>query len=91
MQPVVGVISDSCQSKWGRRRPFLVGGSIIVILSLLIIGWTREITQLITSTDSGNVFKTVSIVIAIVSIYVLDFSVNCGKSIIRAYVCLSHS
>jgi solute carrier family 45 protein 1/2/4 len=78
MQPVVGVISDSCKSKWGRRRPFLVGGSIIVVLSLLAIGWTREITRLFTNSDSGDSFRTVSIIIAIGSIYVLDFSVNCG-------------
>lgn len=79
MQPVVGVLSDSCKSKWGRRRPFLVGGSIIVVFSLLCIGWTREITWFFTRAESGDTFKTVSIIIAIGSIYILDFSVNCGK------------
>ncbi|KAG2201642.1 hypothetical protein INT47_003868 [Mucor saturninus] len=86
MQPVVGVISDSCKSKWGRRRPFLVGGSIIVVLSLLVIGWTREITHLLTRSDSGSLFKTVSIVIAIASIYILDFSVNCVQASCRALI-----
>jgi solute carrier family 45 protein 1/2/4 len=57
MQPVVGVISDSCKSKWGRRRPFLVGGSVIVIASLLAIGWTRELTTLFTRTESGDTVK----------------------------------
>jgi hypothetical protein len=54
MQPVVGVLSDGCKSKWGRRRPFLLGGSIVVVLSLLAIGWTREITSLFTSSESGD-------------------------------------
>jgi solute carrier family 45 protein 1/2/4 len=54
MQPIVGVISDSCKSKWGRRRPFLVGGSIIVVWSLLAIGWTRELTKLFTNSEEGD-------------------------------------
>lgn len=57
MQPVVGVISDSCKSKWGRRRPFLVGGSVVVIMSLLCIGWTREITTLFTKSESGDTVR----------------------------------
>jgi len=43
MQPIVGVISDNSRSKWGRRRPFMIGGSIIVALCLLVLGWTAEI------------------------------------------------
>ncbi|CAO3644138.1 unnamed protein product [Mucor fragilis] len=86
MQPVVGVISDSCRSKWGRRRPFLVGGSIIVVLSLLAIGWTRELTRLFTNSEGGDTFKTVSIIVAIASIYILDFSVNCVQASCRALI-----
>ncbi|KAK4510516.1 uncharacterized protein ATC70_004947 [Mucor velutinosus] len=86
MQPIVGVISDGCRSKWGRRRPFLVGGSIIVVLSLLAIGWTRELTRLLTNSEEGDTFKTVSIIIAIASIYALDFSVNCVQASCRALI-----
>lgn len=43
MQPIVGALSDKCTSRWGRRRPFLVGGSVIVIINLASIGWTRDI------------------------------------------------
>ena len=43
MQPVVGVIADRSRSRWGRRRPFMIGGSVIVGLCLLVLGWTREI------------------------------------------------
>ncbi|KAI9266216.1 general alpha-glucoside permease [Helicostylum pulchrum] len=86
MQPVVGVLSDSCKSKWGRRRPFLVGGSIVMVLSLLAIGWTREITWFFTRAESGDTFKTVSLIVAIASIYVLDFSVNCVQASCRALI-----
>jgi solute carrier family 45 protein 1/2/4 len=47
MQPIVGALSDKCTSRWGRRRPFLVGGSVIVILNLATIGWTRDIVGLV--------------------------------------------
>ncbi|KAL7317350.1 hypothetical protein PS15m_003720 [Mucor circinelloides] len=86
MQPIVGVISDGCRSKWGRRRPFLVGGSIIVVWSLLAIGWTRELTRFFTNSEEGDTFKTVSIIIAIASIYILDFSVNCVQASCRALI-----
>ncbi|KAI9283402.1 major facilitator superfamily domain-containing protein [Sporodiniella umbellata] len=86
MQPVVGVISDGCSSRWGRRRPFLIGGSFMVIVSLLIIGWTREIAYLFTQSEQGDTFKAVSIFIAIASIYILDFSINCVQASCRALI-----
>ncbi|KAI7903398.1 major facilitator superfamily domain-containing protein [Cokeromyces recurvatus] len=86
MQPIVGVISDSCESKWGRRRPFLIGGSLVVVISLLVIGWTREITWLFTRQEEGDTFKLVSIIIAIIFIYILDFSINCVQASCRALI-----
>ena len=46
MQPVVGVLADNSRSKWGRRRPFMIGGALIVAACLLILGWTGEIVRL---------------------------------------------
>lgn len=43
MQPVVGVLADNSKSKWGRRRPFMIGGAIIVAACLVVLGWTSEI------------------------------------------------
>lgn len=43
MQPVVGVLADSSRSRWGRRRPFMIGGALIVGLCLVVLGWTAEI------------------------------------------------
>lgn len=56
MQPIAGAFSDKCTSRWGRRRPYLVVGSVMVIASLLVIGWTREITALfVDDSDIGAV------------------------------------
>jgi solute carrier family 45, member 1/2/4 len=43
MAPLVGAIADKSTSKWGRRRPFMGWGSVIVSIGLLVLGWTEEI------------------------------------------------
>jgi solute carrier family 45 protein 1/2/4 len=43
MQPVVGVIADRSTSRYGRRRPFMVGCTILTSLFLLLLGWTKEV------------------------------------------------
>ena len=47
IQPLIGVIADRSRSKYGRRRPFMIAGSLIVALCLLLLGWTSEIVNLI--------------------------------------------
>ena len=46
IQPLIGVIADRSRSKWGRRRPFMVFGSLVVAFCLLVLGWTKEIVGL---------------------------------------------
>lgn len=43
MQPIIGMISDKSNSKYGRRRPFMVGGTVAVAVSLIILGWAEDI------------------------------------------------
>jgi solute carrier family 45 protein 1/2/4 len=78
MQPIVGVISDRTKSKYGRRRPFMVIGSLIVAACLLILGWTKEIVGIFISDEETA--KTWTIFLAVLSIYVIDFAINAGKS-----------
>lgn len=54
MQPVIGVMADDSKSKWGRRRPFMIGGSLIVALCLLVLGRTSEIVGIFVK-DQDNV------------------------------------
>jgi solute carrier family 45 protein 1/2/4 len=51
MQPVVGAISDRSTSKYGRRRPFMIGGSVLVGAGLLLLGWTPELVGLFVSEE----------------------------------------
>lgn len=45
-QPLVGVLSDSCKSKFGRRRPFIFGGVVVSSISVMLLGWAKEVASL---------------------------------------------
>ncbi|KAM0437736.1 hypothetical protein ACHAPT_002101 [Fusarium lateritium] len=84
VQPVVGVIADESKSRWGRRRPLMVIGSIIVAVNLLILGFTREIVGWVVTDDEAA--KRPTIILAVLAIYVVDFAINavmsCAKSLV---------
>ncbi|KAL2685266.1 hypothetical protein Neosp_006363 [[Neocosmospora] mangrovei] len=77
VQPVVGVIADESKSRWGRRRPLMVIGSIIVAINLLILGFTREIVGWVVKDEEGA--KRPTIVLAVLAIYVVDFAINAAS------------
>ena len=58
MQPVVGAMAGRSTSKFGRRRSFMIGGSIIAAISLLLLGWTSEVAGPFVSDDRAVRFKT---------------------------------
>ncbi|KAK9484880.1 hypothetical protein V1527DRAFT_468433 [Lipomyces starkeyi] len=84
MQPVVGVWSDECTSLYGRRRPFMVIGSVIVGLSLMLMAWTREFVDIFVKSERWS--PTVTIVFAVLSVFAADFSVNAVQACCRAII-----
>jgi MFS family permease len=38
LQPVAGMLSDRCTHPLGRRRPYIIGGTVGTVLSLIVIG-----------------------------------------------------
>lgn len=52
VQPLVGVLSDRCKSTLGRRRPFIVAGCACSSVSVLMLGWSKEIAALFA--DDGS-------------------------------------
>jgi len=83
VQPYVGIKSDSSRSKWGKRRPFIVGGGLATIIALFALAWAREIVAAILGL--GGIDKedqrvlTVASVFAVLLIYILDFAINVSK------------
>ena len=54
MQPLVGVLADNSTSKRGRRRPFMLGGALVVAACLGTLGWAAELVGLVII-DEGTV------------------------------------
>jgi solute carrier family 45 protein 1/2/4 len=84
MQPVVGVIADRSTSRWGRRRPYMVGGTILVSVFLLLLGWTKEVVGIF-ATDKDTV-KSATITVAVLSIYAIDFAINAVQGSCRGLI-----
>ncbi|KAF9879011.1 sucrose transporter [Colletotrichum karsti] len=84
VQPIVGAIADESKSKWGRRRPFIVMGAIIVAVALMILGFTKEIVEtFVTEKETARIF---TIILAVLAIYVVDFAINAVMSCARSLI-----
>ncbi|KAK0500043.1 major facilitator superfamily domain-containing protein [Armillaria luteobubalina] len=78
VQPLIGVLADGCTSRWGRRRPYMIGGVLICISAMLLLGWTRQVGAWFTSKQSLVVW------LGVLSIYFIDFSINAVMAVDRA-------
>lgn len=83
VQPTVGVLSDRCTARLGRRRPFLIAGTVVTVLSLLIFAYAREIGEALGDLH-GVPVKTRALFVAIVSFWTLDFAINAAQGPLRA-------
>ncbi|KAF4816986.1 General alpha-glucoside permease [Colletotrichum siamense] len=90
VQPYVGMLSDNCRLPWGKRKPFMVGGAIATMVSLMFLAWTREIVGgflgIFGADPESQGVKTAIICVAVVGIYVLDFAINTVQAAIRAFI-----
>ncbi|KAL6525198.1 general substrate transporter [Orobanche minor] len=43
VQPIVGYYSDNCTSRFGRRRPFIAIGSVLVAVAVFLIGYAADL------------------------------------------------
>ncbi|GAA5892405.1 uncharacterized protein JCM6883_007344 [Sporobolomyces salmoneus] len=84
-QPLVGVLSDSCKSKYGRRRPFIFGGVIVSSISVMLLGWAKEVADWFAE-EGGTAHRNLSIALAISAVYLIDFSVNVVQAMDRALI-----
>ncbi|KAL9060765.1 MAG: hypothetical protein Q9162_000469 [Coniocarpon cinnabarinum] len=90
VQPYVGIRSDDCRYKRGRRRPFMIGGALATIGSLMLLSWTREIVRgvfaIFGSDKRSPVVVTSCKIWAVALVYVLDFAINVVQAGIRAFI-----
>ncbi|KAL0946318.1 hypothetical protein HGRIS_012558 [Hohenbuehelia grisea] len=83
VQPLIGVLADNCTSRWGRRRPYMIGGTVLCMLAMLLLGFTRPIASIFTGIgNSAN--DVLTIWLAVLSIYCIDFAINAVQAVDRA-------
>lgn len=80
MQPLVGAYADRSRSRFGRRRPFMLIGSGIAAFGMVLLGWCREIAGWF------GLGKWAPIGLAVLAIYLIDFSINAVMSTDRALI-----
>ncbi|PHZ17012.1 MFS general substrate transporter [Rhizopus microsporus ATCC 52813] len=89
VQPLIGAYSDKCTSRFGKRRPFIVGAGILTCLSMVGIAYARELGTMIADqfyNSSKEAVHTYSIIVAVSSFYFLDFTLNAVQAICRALI-----
>ncbi|OVA01529.1 General substrate transporter [Macleaya cordata] len=86
IQPIIGYHSDRCLSSWGRRRPFIASGTLLVVISVFFISFAADLGLFFgdpiggesssSSSSSSSNPKPKSIVIFILGFWILDVANN---------------
>jgi solute carrier family 45 protein 1/2/4 len=97
VQPCVGVCSDRCRHRWGRRKPFIIGGTLATIFSMVMLAWTKDVVEILARVAGGDVHgeraQSAIIALAVIWVYVLNVAIQPVQSGIRAFIvdnCPSH-
>ncbi|APA15185.1 hypothetical protein sscle_14g099550 [Sclerotinia sclerotiorum 1980 UF-70] len=56
VQPYIGILSDRCQHHLGRRRPFIIIGTIATIICILALPWTTDLITYMFTLFGGSPF-----------------------------------
>lgn len=84
VSPIVGVYSDQCTSKYGRRRPFLVAAAVSGIICFTLMGFTREIGDALGDYGSGKhgeeTDRTWTAVVTILLYLWIDITINLAQT-----------
>ncbi|OIV93742.1 hypothetical protein TanjilG_16593 [Lupinus angustifolius] len=88
VQPCVGIWSDKCTSKYGRRRPFILVGSLMISVAVILIGFSADIGYVLGDThEHCRTFKgtrTRAAVVFILGFWMLDLANNTVQGPARA-------
>ena len=83
VQPYVGIRSDNCRIKYGKRVPFMLSGALGTAVSFLALAWTRQIVHgflgIFGADPDSRGVQVCSIIWAIAFVYALDFAINTGQ------------
>ncbi len=86
VQPIVGVLSDNTKSKFGRRRPYLLGGAIITAIALWAFPHSAGISDMISNLFNINMPAWGGLLIAAILIWVIDACINIAQGPYRSLI-----
>ncbi|KAK6922044.1 Major facilitator superfamily [Dillenia turbinata] len=88
VQPCVGIWSDKCTLKYGRRRPFILAGTIMILVAVIIIGFSADIGYFLGDTDqdcrSFKGTRTRAAFVFVIGFWMLDLANNTVQGPARA-------
>ena len=75
LQPYVGLCSDNCGLAWGRRRPYILGGSLVIVLAMALLAQVVETASAISCLiDLHGAEYSIRMILAVFAI----ICINCG-------------
>ncbi|KAL1819759.1 hypothetical protein ACET3Z_014628 [Daucus carota] len=83
VQPIVGYYSDRCTSKFGRRRPYIIGGACFVACAVVLIGFAADIGYA-AGDNLSKELKPRAITVFVVGFWILDVANNMLQGPCRA-------
>ena len=86
VQPLVGYWSDRSRISYGKRRPFILGGTLVVVLSIIMISYCQSLGQSLASLMKLESSKSMQIAFAVIGFYILDFSINTVQASCRILI-----
>ncbi|KAF9441266.1 hypothetical protein P691DRAFT_779866 [Macrolepiota fuliginosa MF-IS2] len=83
VQPLIGALADNCTSRFGRRRPYMMVGTIVCASVMLLFGFTRWFAGIFTgwNNPSNNLLTAW---LAVLALCLVEFSVNSVLVVDRA-------
>lgn len=81
VQPIVGILSDRTRSRWGRRKPFIVGGTTGVIISTLALAFMTTPLR-----EDAQDTQTLVILLATALIYAMNISIQPIQAGLRSLI-----
>lgn len=86
VQPLIGALSDKTKSRFGRRRPYLLGGAIIASIALWLFPNSGDIVNSIANLLHISLPAVAGLIFAGVMIWVIDACINIAQGPYRALI-----